>query len=443
MSGRDGPTDAEMTKRLEKRLDGISKLDKRFNRSGTGVVKVSGSSKLQLERAVNSGVSSDKKTPDPKDGFPQVDLDASKSNGTTKGNKPTAANSIAFDIVCATPVALAVPELISFYSANDVGYVANVQIGTPPRNFSILMDSGSSDFWVGGEACVTGADSGGGCVRMVSHPDSSNHSNLFPMAQGNHTFLGPKSSSTFRNDTELTWGIIYGTGFVTGSLITDNVRIAGLVMNNYTFGASVAESSEFTDSFTMDGLMGLAKGVISNQRVPTPVEALAQKGLINQAITSYKISRLADGLNDGEITFGGLDQSKFDPSTLVTVDSVDSGDTAGFWEAPFTVCVDGKSLGLINRTAILDTGSTLITAPDDDVKAIHAKIPGSKIDPQDPKNYIIPCTNTAVVSFKFGGRAFDINPLDLAFFPVDEKNLKGDCYSGFSAGTVVNATQWL
>ena len=31
------------------------------------------------------------------------------------------------------------------------------------------------------------------------------------------------------------------------------------------------------------------------------------------------ISRLSDGLNDGEITFGGLDQSRFDPKTLVTM----------------------------------------------------------------------------------------------------------------------------
>jgi len=203
MSGREGPTDAEMAKRLEKRLDGISKLDKRFNRSGTGVVEAFGSSELRLERAVNSGVSSDKKTPDPKDGFPQVDLDASKTNGTTKGNKPTAANSLALDIVCVqiTPVTLEAPQLISFYSANDVGYVATVQIGTPPRNFSILMDSGSADFWVGGEGCVVGTDAGGSCVRMVSLPGSSNRSNLF---SPRHRVITPSLARNLRLLSETT-----------------------------------------------------------------------------------------------------------------------------------------------------------------------------------------------------------------------------------------------
>jgi len=40
--------------------------------------------------------------------------------------------------------------------------MAKLAIGTPPRTFSLLMDSGSADFWVGGEGCQ-GKD-GNGCV---------------------------------------------------------------------------------------------------------------------------------------------------------------------------------------------------------------------------------------------------------------------------------------
>ena len=43
---------------------------------------------------------------------------------------------------------------------------------------------------------------------------------------------------------------------------------------------------------------------LSEQKTPTPIEALAKEGLVSEAITSYKISRLADNQNDGEITFG-------------------------------------------------------------------------------------------------------------------------------------------
>ena len=212
-------------------------------------------------------------------------------------------------------------------------------------------------------------------------------------------------------------------------------------MNKHTFGVFYTETEDIANNSIsrFDGIMGLAKFDTSNQAVLSPVETLAKQGLISQAITSYKISRVSDGLNDGEITFGGLDSSKFDSKTLVTVKNVNK---KGFWEAPFTVSVGGKNLGLQRRTAILDTGTIFIIAPPADVKAVHAKIPGSKSDTHG--EYTLPCNNTAVVSLTFGGRAFDINPIDLLFDPVDHNNLKGDCSSIFAAREIFgDPKEWL
>jgi len=393
MTGREGPSDTELERRLLKRVNlaKFPKYDKRYNRNG---VQASG-----IEVKIDVGDGGEILAASPQDGFPASALAAANAGGLTKANTPTAANSIGLDI-----------------QANDVGYIATVQVGTPARDFSILMDSGSADFWIGGEGCQ--GDTGGGC--------------------GNHVFLGSQSSSTF-TDTGNNFQITYGSGQVSGDIITDNLSIAGLALNKHTFGVALTESVQFSDnSAKFDGLMGLAKSTLSTQKVPTPPESLAQQGLIKQAITSYKISRLSDGLNDGQITFGGLDQSKFDPNTLVTFKNINQN---GFWEGSMSVSVNGKSLGLQGRTAILDTGTTLIIAPAADAKALHAKIPGSKSDGQG--GYIIPCTNTAVVSLTFGGRAFDINPIDLLFAPVDPNNLKGDCQSGIGAGQVGGANEWL
>jgi len=226
---------------------------------------------------------------------------------------------------------------------------------------------------------------------------------------------------------------------VQGNIIADNINVAGLALDKHVFGVATVESVDFSsDTTKFDGLMGLAKSDLSNQAVPTPVESLAQKGLISEAITSYKISRISDGLNDGEITFGGLDQTKFDPNSLVTFQNINPN---GFWEGDFTASVDGTDLGLQGRTAILDTGTTLIVAPADDAAAVHAKIPGSQSDGQG--GFVIPCTSTSVVSLTFGGQAFDINPVDLLFAPVDPNNLTGDCLSGISSGNVGGPEQWL
>jgi hypothetical protein len=171
----------------------------------------------------------------------------------------------------------------------------------------------------------------------------------------------------------------------------------------------------------------------------TPVESLAKAGLISDAITSFKISRLADQKNDGEVTFGGLDQTKFDPNTLVTFNNVNQ---QGFWEgAMSSVSVNGQDLGLKGRTAILDTGTTLIIAPDADAQAVHQQIPGAKSDGQG--GFTIPCTTTASVALEFSGQTFAIDPRDLLFAPVDPTNLTGDCVSGISSGQIGAATEWL
>lgn len=176
---------------------------------------------------------------------------------------------------------------------------------------------------------------------------------------------------------------------------------------------------------------------LSEQGVATPVESLSKAGLIGDAITSYKISRLADNKNDGEITFGGLDSTKFDSQTLVTFNNVA---TNGFWEgAMAAVSVDGTDTGLSGRSAILDTGTTLIVAPPADAAAVHKLINGAQDDGQG--GFTIPCDTTASVALTFGGQSFAIDTRDLIFAQAD--NTGTTCVSGISSGQIVDDTTWL
>lgn len=102
--------------------------------------------------------------------------------------------------------------------------------------------------------------------------------------------------------------------------------------------------------------------------------------------------------------------------------------------------VDGKDTGLQGRTAILDTGTTLIIMPAADATAVHNLIDGAKADGQG--GFTVPCTTTASVAFTFGGQAFTIDPRDLAFTPATN-DPNGDCISGISSGNIGGATEWL
>jgi hypothetical protein len=94
---------------------------------------------------------------------------------------------------------------------------------------------------------------------------------------------------------------------------------------------------------------------ISKQQATTLVEALYNEGLIKDPIVSYKIPRLADGKNDGEMTLGAMNPAKFDTESVVTVPNVND---RGFWEGAVDgVVVNGTDMGWTNRTAIFDTGT--------------------------------------------------------------------------------------
>ena len=126
--------------------------------------------------------------------------------------------------------------------------------------------------------------------------------------------------------------------------------------------------------------------------MPTPIESLKAAGLVSSATVSYVLGRVDDPTNIGQVTFGGIDTSKAQ-GKLTTIPNVNP---QGFWEGAMDdVTVNGKSVNLANRTAILDTGvcaigrarldgagTTLIVAPTADATAIHAAIPGAKSDGQ-------------------------------------------------------------
>lgn len=56
--------------------------------------------------------------------------------------------------------------------------IGTVKIGTPARDFHLLMDSGSADLWVGGEGCTSPDD--GDCVSLGAKLVSLNGILTFP-----------------------------------------------------------------------------------------------------------------------------------------------------------------------------------------------------------------------------------------------------------------------
>ncbi|GAA99346.1 hypothetical protein E5Q_06041 [Mixia osmundae IAM 14324] len=326
-----------------------------------------------------------------RDGFPAAAAKAAANNTITLSRPPLAVNTLALDI-----------------QANDIGYFATFLVGTPPRPYKVLADSGSSDFWLASTQCTD-------C--------------------GPHQKLGQDNSKTFLAN-QTTFSVKYGTGEVSGDLATDTLMLGNLLLPAHRFGVATKESVDFSASdVPFDGLMGLAKSKLSNQKVLTPIEDLAARGLVKSAQMSYVIPRFqdnaADGLNSGQITFGGVDLSRVKAgSKIQTLQNVNK---KGFFAAAMSLSVNGESLNMTNLEALLDTGTTLIVAPDPIAKAIHAQIPGAQSDGQG--GFTIPCTTSNTVTLTFDGVPYDIDPRDLKFQPVTD-DLNGMCTSGITSGSI-------
>uniref|UniRef100_A0A1A8BF21 Napsin A aspartic peptidase n=1 Tax=Nothobranchius kadleci TaxID=1051664 RepID=A0A1A8BF21_NOTKA len=165
----------------------------------------------------------------------------------------------------------------------DAQYYGVISVGTPPQDFSVLFDTGSSNLWV-----------------------PSIHCSFFDLACWIHRRYNSKKSSTYvKNGTE--FSIRYGRGSLSGFISEDTVSVAGLPVANQQFGEAVTQPGITFAVARFDGVLGMAYPSISVANV-TPVfdTAMAAK-LLPQNLFSVFISRDPTAAVGGELVLGGTD----------------------------------------------------------------------------------------------------------------------------------------
>lgn len=329
-------------------------------------------------------------------GYPSSEAKAAQQHSTTNAGNPSMSHTSGLSI-----------------EANDVGYFVQVQIGSNNAKFTMLVDSGSADTWVTGSNC-------NGC------------------GGSNRNKLGSSNSKSL-NVQNNQYKISYGTGSVTLNKATDSITIAGMKLDNYNLGVTTKESSQFGGSkIPFDGLMGLGGSSLSTTGEKTPIDALYDSNKVDQPIVGYRLGRVADGNNKGQITFGAVDGSQVSGS----LHELDNQSKNGYWEVKLdNVKVGSKSISGSSSTATLDTGTSLIVAPQAQADAIHDAIDGAKSDGQG--GYTLPCTTNQQLSFTFSGHTYTMDSRDLLFSPSDANNLQGTCVSAVSAGDNGGNGGWL
>ncbi|CAG8657176.1 6419_t:CDS:1, partial [Dentiscutata heterogama] len=243
----------------------------------------------------------------------------------------------------------------------------------------------------------------------------------------------PDNSSTFKTHNKK-FSITYGSGNTSGISATDTFNIAGFTIKNQTFGLSDVVSSDFADS-PFDGILGLALDSLSSLHAKTPFQNLIDHGDVKSPVFSFVLGSLQDGTNrtGNELIFGGIDPKYSDS---ISYNRLDIGN--GFWQIVMDdALVNGSSLGLEGKSAIIDTGTTLVIVPPQDAELVHSRIPGAQ---NSDGTYLIPTDTTAVVSLTFGGVTYNIKTEHLV---VDDAG-NGLSVSGIQGGSVTGSDDvWL
>ncbi|KAJ7444804.1 aspartic peptidase domain-containing protein [Mycena galericulata] len=209
----------------------------------------------------------------------------------------------------------------------DDTYVVSTVVGS--QTFSLIVDTGSSNTWVGsGTKLVAGS-------------------------------TGVSSGKAF--------AVTYGSGSVSGTEFTDTVTIGGLTVTKQ----GVGDGTKSTGFEGVDGIIGfgpvdLTEDTVSGvATVPTVLDNALAQGLITTEVLG--VSFLPESGSDeddtnGELTLGGTDPSKFTGSiTFVPKTTVSPYNE--FWGISVTSLSFGSTKLSGAANAIVDTGTTLIIIP--------------------------------------------------------------------------------
>ncbi|KAI0032985.1 acid protease [Vararia minispora EC-137] len=288
----------------------------------------------------------------------------------------------------------------------QVLWFGTIEVGTPPKQYTVDFDTGSSDLFLPGPDCNSSC--------------------------ANHTIYDPSGSSTSA-DLGQTFSLAYGDGStVSGNQFTDSVAISGLTARNQTLGAATTYSSGFmSPNFPADGLMGMAFPSISVYGANPVFQTLIQAGAVSEPIFGFKLAP-----EGAELFVGGMNTALIGGDvTFVPVTR------EGYWQVEMdAITVNGRRAFSIARTsAIIDTGTTLIVGDTQSVQNVYESITGA-VDNGDG-TWSVPCDATPQVSLTFNGTVFSITPE--AFVLGSGSSTATQCIGGLSYDDSIAGQFWI
>ncbi|KAG8974890.1 hypothetical protein FRB90_009687, partial [Tulasnella sp. 427] len=279
---------------------------------------------------------------------------------------------------------------VDLINSLNIVYMADITIGGV--DYTVQLDSGSSDLWV--------------------------------KPKGTGTLTGA-------TDTQLTYNITYSIGYAAGNIVTVPVEFAG-----YTVPAQavlqVTSSDNPVFSFGADGILGLGFTSLSSvDRVVTAAggdyghdflyNAFAQNTSAPNFI-AFQLERKNGLASDAESVFAigemedqykGISQTQKISTWPVSSPNrwsvlLDGYEYADGIKRTLATKVDDAPSSVV----LLDTGASYAYAPESLVTGLYGSVQGASFD-SSKGMWVVPCEQEVNFALWIGGRKFDWDPLDV------------------------------
>ncbi|XP_024081393.1 aspartic proteinase A2-like [Cimex lectularius] len=296
----------------------------------------------------------------------------------------------------------------------NTAYYGTISLGTPPQNFTVVFDTGSSKLWIPSSYCK-----------------SRNVCSTFPIKSFLRVygigFYDHKSST--HQLTGKTFQIAYWTGAVAGYLAQDTLTIGNMSVRNQEFGETTLETQAPFGWAQFDGIFGLSFQSLSVQDVVPPFVNMMRQGLVEKGKFSFYLGRNPDDEVGGELVFGGVNEDKVDVKTLKSFNITSDR----FWK----VKIDGiesedRKWYTSGCQAIVDSGTSFIVGPADVINDLLYKKIGAVFVKQLGVSAVncdelddLPTVNITIGGVKY--------PLKSSDYVIKFKEREGDvCVPAFS-----------
>jgi len=224
-----------------------------------------------------------------------------------------------------------------------MAYLVDVNIGNPPTKYTLLVDSGSANTWIG--------------ANQRYSPTESSH------------------------DTGHSVSMEYGGGSFSGREYTDRFSLSDhLTVNSQSFGVA-SDTSGFGGG--LDGVLGigptdLTKGSLSDSQdsIPTVTDNLYSQGTIPKPLVGLFFAPSVKKV-PGVMSFGNPASSLY-TGDIHYVPITQSRPAGGFWGIDQSIMYGNTQISA-NAPGIVDTGTSMILLATDAFKA-YQQATGATLD---------------------------------------------------------------